>query len=78
MQLAFSYSLAGTLIPDSYNNQADYLAMIPGLINTAATEIATFHKRIPATKLLSALTKTTTGMRSWNVGISVEHLQTKI
>ena len=61
MQLAFSYSLAGTLIPDSYNNQADYLAMIPGLINTAATEIATFHKRIPATKPLSALTKTTTG-----------------
>ncbi len=34
LQLIFSYSVAGSEIPATYNNQADYLAMIPGLINT--------------------------------------------
>lgn len=53
LQLAFDYSLAGTAIPATYNNQADYIAMIPGLLNEAQTEIATSHKRIYAQKALS-------------------------
>ena len=28
LQLAFNYSLAGTEIPGTYNNQADYIALI--------------------------------------------------
>ena len=33
MQLIFSYSVAGSEIPDTYNNQTDYQAMIPSLVN---------------------------------------------
>ena len=55
LQLAFNYSLAGTEIPGTYNNQADYLAMIPGLINEAEMDIATTVRRIPAQKALSDL-----------------------
>lgn len=65
LQLAFGYSLAGTEIPDTYNNQADYLGMIPGLINAAAMEIATRHRRIPASAALSTLTKTASG--EWDI-----------
>ena len=39
LQLIFSYSLAGDTIPPSYNNQADYVKQIPGLLNSAQTYI---------------------------------------
>ena len=39
----------------TYNNQADYIAMIPGLINEAQMDIAISHKRLPAYKMLSEL-----------------------
>lgn len=61
MLLVFSYSVAGTQIPATYNNQADYLAMIPGLVNEAQIEIATTVKRIPAKCAVSGLTHTTSG-----------------
>lgn len=58
LQLIFSDTLAGTDIPVTYNNQADYIHMIPGLINSAQYEIATSVRRIPAEVKLSALTVT--------------------
>ena len=58
LKLIFSYSVAGTQIPATYNNQADYIAMIPGLANSAEMEIATTVRRIPAEKKLSSLTVT--------------------
>ncbi len=39
LQLIFSYSVAGDTIPPSYNNQADYIKQIPGLLNSAQTYI---------------------------------------
>ena len=39
LQLIFSYSVAGDRIPPSYNNQADYIKQIPGLLNSAQTYI---------------------------------------
>ena len=48
LELIFSYSVAGSPIPAAYNNQADYLAMIPGLVNNGQMDIATSVKRIPA------------------------------
>ena len=47
MQLVFSESIAGSEIPESYNNQADYLRMIPALANDGMVYIATTVKRIP-------------------------------
>ena len=41
-------SIAGTVIPGTYNNQQDYLNKIPGLINAAQLDIATTTKPIPA------------------------------
>jgi hypothetical protein len=47
MQLVFSESIAGDEIPVTYNNQADYIRMIPALANDAMVYIATTVKRIP-------------------------------
>lgn len=47
MQLIFSESIAGTEIRETYNNQADYLRMIPGLANDGMIYMATTVKRIP-------------------------------
>lgn len=47
MQLIFSESIAGTEIRETYNNQADYLRMIPGLANDGMMYIATTVKKIP-------------------------------
>ena len=55
MQLIFSYSVAGSEIPESYNNQADYLAMIPSLVNDAQMDVATTVRRLPAIAELSSL-----------------------
>ena len=48
LQKIFSDTIAGDDIALSYNNQADYVKMIPGLVNDAMTYIATTVKRIPA------------------------------
>ena len=40
-------SIAGVIIPGTYNNQQDYLNKIPGLINAAEMDIATTTKPIP-------------------------------
>lgn len=55
MQLVFSESIAGTEIPETYNNQADYLRMIPALANDGMVYIATTVKRIPEMVPLSDL-----------------------
>ena len=55
LELIFSYSVAGSEIPATYNNQADYLAMIPGLVNNGQTDIATSTKRLPALVYLKDL-----------------------
>ena len=57
MQLAFSESIAGTPIPSTYNNQADYLRAIPGLANDGMMYIATTVKKIPEIVPLSSLEK---------------------
>ena len=63
LQLIFSYSVAGSEIPATYNNQADYLAMIPGLVNNGQIDIATSVKRLPAQVLVDDLvTETVNGM----------------
>ena len=58
-ELVFSYSVAGSEIPLSYNNQADYVSMIPGLVNQAEIDIATTAKRIYADVPVSELEKVT-------------------
>lgn len=52
MQLLYSDSIAGDEIPSTYNNQADYLKAIPGLVNDAQVYVATTVKKIPAMKKL--------------------------
>jgi len=39
LQYIFSYTIAGDEIELSYNNQADYVKMIPGLLNSAQTYV---------------------------------------
>lgn len=41
LQLINHYTAAGQRIPDTYNNQADYLKRIPALLNDAAMQAAT-------------------------------------
>ena len=55
MQLIFSESIAGAEIPPTYNNQADYLRMIPGRANDGMMYIATTVKRIPELIPLTSL-----------------------
>lgn len=55
LQLLNQYSVAGTTVPATYNNQADYLARIPGLANDAITEIATTVRKIPVLVSLNTL-----------------------
>ena len=63
LELIFSYSVAGSPIPATYNNQADYIAMIPGLVNNGQTDIATSVKRIPAMAFLIDLEQEEVGNR---------------
>lgn len=55
LNLIHQESIAGEVIPGSYNNQQDYLNKIPGLINAAQTDIATTTKPIPAWTTLGDL-----------------------
>lgn len=41
LQLINRYTVAGSRIPDTYNDQADYLKRIPALLNEAAMQAAT-------------------------------------
>lgn len=54
LSLLNAYSIAGTEVASSYNNQADVLNAIPFLINDAMLEIATTAKPIPAKYVLTA------------------------
>ena len=53
LQLIGQYSIAGTLYPETYNNQADYTAKIPFLINDALIYIASSVRRMPAEVVLN-------------------------
>ena len=48
LQLLNQYTVAGTPVASSYNNQQDYLNRIPALVNDAMMEIATTARKIPA------------------------------
>ena len=61
LQLINQYSIAGTKIPESYNNQRDYLNRIPFLVNDAQMYAATHGRRIPATVSLGDLGRTVIG-----------------
>ena len=54
LQLLNQYTVAGTHVAASYNNQQDYLNKIPGLVNDAMLEIATTMRKIPAFFILDA------------------------
>lgn len=47
LKLIMQYSIAGSTVPEVYNNQQDYLLRIPGLVNDAVMEIATTVRKIP-------------------------------
>ena len=47
LNLIHQESIAGAVIPGTYNNQQDYLNKIPGLINAAEMDLATTTKPIP-------------------------------
>ena len=55
LKLLNRHSMAGSLIPTSYNNQQDYLNRIPSLVNDAMMEIATTARKIPAVLDLAEL-----------------------
>lgn len=48
LELINQYSIAGSRIPDSYNNQADYVLRIPKLLDDAQMYAATNQARIRA------------------------------
>lgn len=52
LELINQYSIAGSEIPDSYNNQADYIKRIPKLLDDAQMYVATTSGRIRATERL--------------------------
>lgn len=48
LKLLNQYTIAGSGVPDTYNNQADYIKRIPGLINDAMMELSTTVRKIEA------------------------------
>lgn len=56
LKLLNQYSVAGTTVAPSYNNQQDYINRIASLANDAMTEIATTARKIPAVLSLAELT----------------------
>lgn len=65
LQLINQYSVAGDEVQLSYNNQADYIARIPNLLDSAQTILATTVRRIRVTVPLSELPYTEEG--EWRV-----------
>lgn len=61
LQLINQYSIAGSNVRETYNNQADYLAKIPGLVNSAMMEIATTNRKIESSCSLAEMAKTPMG-----------------
>ena len=59
LKLIFSDTAGGVPIEDSYNDQADYLAAIPALVDSAQMDIAVRAKKIPALTVLSELSHET-------------------
>lgn len=55
LKLIFSDTAGGVPIEDSYNDQADYLAAIPSLVDSAQMDIAVRARKIPALIPLSEL-----------------------
>lgn len=52
LQLINRYSVAGSEMPPSYNNQQDYINRIPMLINDGLVYVAAYAKNLPAQKLI--------------------------
>lgn len=48
LKLLNQYTVAGSKVASSYNNQQDYIERIPMLVNDAVMEIATTARKIPA------------------------------
>lgn len=65
LQLIDQYSTAGAITPESYNNQADYIAKIPNFLNEALSYVCSSARRIRATVPLRDLEKTQNG--DWNI-----------
>ena len=65
LKLLNQYSIAGSLVADSYNNQQDYLNRIIGLANDAITEVATSARKIPALICLADLAEDERGAEVW-------------
>lgn len=61
LDLIFSDTIAGDQIPNTYNNQADYVKAIPSLINDGQIYVATTVKRIPAMHPLTTPAYSTEG-----------------
>jgi len=61
LQLLNQYSVAGSLVAESYNNQQDYILRIPSLVNDAVMEIATTARKIPTTLRLGDLPRVELG-----------------
>ena len=55
LELINQYSIAGAVVPGSYNNQADYLLRIPKLLDDAQMYVATNQGRIRTSVYLSEL-----------------------
>lgn len=53
LKLLNQYSVAGSLVADSYNNQQDYLNRMAPLVNDGVMEIATTARKIPVLLTLS-------------------------
>ena len=61
LELINQYSIAGVDIPDSYNNQADYIKRIPKLLDDGQMYIATTSGHIRAVTALKSLSRTELG-----------------
>ena len=57
LQLLNQYSVAGSRVEESYNNQADYLAKIPRLLDDAQVYVATGTGKIRTLTEMASLTK---------------------
>lgn len=55
LELIDQYSVAGSVTPETYNGQADYLARIPKLLNDAQVYVATTVGRIRTVENLANL-----------------------
>lgn len=56
LRLIFSDTSAGQIIPEGYNDQADYLAAIPAFVDSALHDIAVRTGRLTAAVPLASLT----------------------